>query len=144
MKNDDIKLSPKHGLNPTIPVCFYCGEEKNEVALLGKIDKNDSEAPMRCIINYEPCDKCKEKQKDYVLLVTATEKPQGDLPPIQGNLYPIPGKSLWAKDDAVKSWFREAANPVIEKRMAFIDEEIFNQIVELYKKAEEEANGKEV
>ena len=33
MSNAGIKLSPKHGLNPTIPVCFWCGEERNEVAL---------------------------------------------------------------------------------------------------------------
>lgn len=32
-----IKLSSKHGVNPTIPVCFFCGEEKNEIALLGRI-----------------------------------------------------------------------------------------------------------
>ena len=37
MSNAGIKLSPKHGLNPTIPVCFWCGEERNEVALLGHI-----------------------------------------------------------------------------------------------------------
>lgn len=32
-----IEISPKHGLNPTIPVCFWCGKEKNEIALLGRI-----------------------------------------------------------------------------------------------------------
>ena len=32
-----LKLSPKHGLNPTISVCFWCGEEKDESALLGHI-----------------------------------------------------------------------------------------------------------
>lgn len=25
----EITLSPKYGVNPTIPVCFWCGEEKN-------------------------------------------------------------------------------------------------------------------
>ena len=49
MSNAGIKLSPKHGLNPTIPVCFWCGEERNEVALLGHIGDGrkheDFEAP---------------------------------------------------------------------------------------------------
>ena len=49
MSNAGIKLSPKHGLNPTIPVCFWCGEERNEVALLGRIGDGrkheDFEAP---------------------------------------------------------------------------------------------------
>ena len=40
MSKDDIKLSPKHGLNPTMPVCFWCGKEKNEVAhiLINKVE----------------------------------------------------------------------------------------------------------
>ena len=52
-----IRISEKHGVNPTIPICFYCGEDKNEVALLGKLH-GDKEAPMRMWINgdYEPDD----------------------------------------------------------------------------------------
>lgn len=61
-------MSRKHGLNPTVPICFFCGETKNEVALLGRINspdrkEKDIEAPSHCIINYEPCDECKEKMK---------------------------------------------------------------------------------
>lgn len=58
--SDEVKLSPKHGVNPTIPICFWCGKEKNEVALLGQINKEDSEAPRRVIMDYEPCEQCKE------------------------------------------------------------------------------------
>lgn len=58
--SDEVKLSPKHGVNPTIPICFWCGKEKNEVALLGQINKEDTEAPRRVIMDYEPCEKCKE------------------------------------------------------------------------------------
>ena len=58
--SDEVKLSPKHGVNPTIPICFWCGKEKNEVALLGQINKEDAEAPKRVIMDYEPCEQCKE------------------------------------------------------------------------------------
>lgn len=34
-----IKISPKYGLNPTIPVCFWCGKQKNEIALMGRMSK---------------------------------------------------------------------------------------------------------
>jgi hypothetical protein len=27
-----IKLSPKHGVNPTICTCMWCGKPKNEIA----------------------------------------------------------------------------------------------------------------
>lgn len=64
-----IRISEKHGANPTIPICFFCGEDKNEVALLGKLS-GDKEAPMRMWINgdYEPCDECKKKNgaRNYI------------------------------------------------------------------------------
>lgn len=76
-----IKLSEKYGVNPTIPVCFFCGEEKNEVALLGKITdkqtKEEIEAPMRTVIDYEPCDKCKEQWSKGVAIIEVTKNDLG-------------------------------------------------------------------
>jgi hypothetical protein len=65
--NDSIRLHPKHGLNPTIPICFYCGKEKNEIALLGAAYRG--EAPMHMVTSVEPCDECKERYVEYTLLV---------------------------------------------------------------------------
>lgn len=58
--SDDITLSPKHGVNPCIPLCAFCGEEKNQIALLGKL-RDDKEAPKYAVIDAEPCDNCKDK-----------------------------------------------------------------------------------
>lgn len=63
----NIKLSKKHGVNPSMTTCFYCGEVTG-IALMGEL-KNDEEAPRECCISIEPCDKCKEKYKDYCLVV---------------------------------------------------------------------------
>ena len=83
-----IRLSKKHGLNPTIPRCFFCGESKNEIALLGAL-KNDAEAPKNIIMDYEPCDKCKEKFKEGVLIIEASQLPNVEnQPPIQKDAYP--------------------------------------------------------
>lgn len=57
--NKKIQLSPKHGLNPALVKCFICGEDTNEIALMGKIDKEDSEAPKYVNIG-SLCNKCKE------------------------------------------------------------------------------------
>lgn len=35
MPNKTIKFSPKHGLNPTIPVCFFCGQQKMKLLSWG-------------------------------------------------------------------------------------------------------------
>ena len=55
----DLILHKEHGLNPTMPVCIYCGEDKGEIVLLGNAYKG--EAPMKMIIDNEPCDTCREK-----------------------------------------------------------------------------------
>lgn len=68
-----INLSPKHGLNPSLDLCFWCGEAKG-VALLGRIhrekgDREDLEAPREMVTSLEPCDKCKEHFAQGVHLI---------------------------------------------------------------------------
>lgn len=55
---DSIKLSPKHGVNPSVLHCFICGKEIG-LALLGKL-KNDAEAPHDISNPSELCDDCKK------------------------------------------------------------------------------------
>lgn len=89
-----IPISPKHGLNPTIPVCAWCGEPKNEIALLGKIKgTNDAQAPMHCILDYEPCDDCAYAwSKGVAIFEVTTKRPEPYRPPIKKDkgtdLYP--------------------------------------------------------
>ena len=84
----NIKISPKHGVNPTIPICAWCGEQKNEIALLGHIgDKRkgeDLEAPRTCILDYEPCEKCAEMWSLGVAVLEATtQRPKPYRPPMK-------------------------------------------------------------
>lgn len=65
--SNSIPLHPKFGLNPTMLVCFYCGETTGELALLG--NKYKGEAPKYMCNSIKPCDKCKEKYKDHLLVV---------------------------------------------------------------------------
>lgn len=76
--SDSIKLSPKYGLNPTIPVCFWCGKEKGDIALMGRVRKketrpttyggtstrvvdDDVQMPMNVCLDTVPCEECAEK-----------------------------------------------------------------------------------
>lgn len=59
-----ITLSPKHGVNPSVELCFWCGQPKGLI-LCGRMhekkgDRTDVEAPRYMVMNLEPCDKCKE------------------------------------------------------------------------------------
>lgn len=117
-----IKLSPKHGLNPTICTCFFCGKEKNEIALVGKLNKNDDEAPHNMVIDYNPCDECKENMKKGVALIAVTkDEPKDKRPPIQitpdFNLYPT-GDWCVVTMDAAKRLLSDEPENVIESSLA--------------------------
>ena len=81
----NIKLSPKHGVNPTIPICAWCGQQKNEVALMGRIGgRDDLEAPRNCILDYVPCEHCAEQWSTGVAILEATtQRPTPYRPPMQ-------------------------------------------------------------
>lgn len=72
---DSITLSPAHGVNPSVTICFWCGADTG-VALLGRIDKQDSEAPRTIVLGLEPCDTCKEQwNQGYTIIETTTAPP---------------------------------------------------------------------
>lgn len=52
-----ISLHPKHGVNPSLGVCFICGQDTNEILLLGM--NRGKEAPHK-MISGTPCDECKK------------------------------------------------------------------------------------
>lgn len=132
----NIRLSNKNGLNPTIPVCFYCGQPKNEIALLGKIGKGkeDLEAPKHMVLDYEPCENCKKMMEGRILLIEVQETPFPDNRPaiqIQKTesgrempLYPT-GRLAGLKPEAANRIF----NTTIDTDRVFIDGEVFENLM---------------
>ena len=59
--SDSIRLSEKHGVNPAIPLCFFCLKPKNEIIIAGKMrgEYSDREAPQHAVWDMRPCDECK-------------------------------------------------------------------------------------
>ena len=127
-----IRVSKKHGINPCIPLCFWCGKEKNEVALLGTL-KGDVEATKSAVLNYEPCDTCKAQMAEGIALIEVTESAI-DRPPIQDKLYPT-GAWWVISEDTAKEWFN-ADVKVLEHKKAFINTEIGDIIREIENKKE--------
>lgn len=70
-KDKGIPLSPKHGVNPTLLKCFWCGGDAG-IALLGKL-KGDAEAPHETCLGLEPCDACKARFRQGVQLIEVTD-----------------------------------------------------------------------
>lgn len=118
-----IKLSKKHGVNPTIPVCFFCGNEKNEVALLGELP-DDIEVPRYTMLDYEPCDTCKKHMDKGVTVVEVSpERFKDNRPPIQDNLYPTGRWAVLTKESAKKMFNTD-------NKFLLIDTEIMNDILQ--------------
>lgn len=73
--SDSIPMHPKYGLNATIPICAFCGQEKNEIAILGA--NYNGEVPKSMIVNFEPCNDCKNimEQGFTIIEVESKENP---------------------------------------------------------------------
>ena len=131
-KDRGIKLSKKHGVNPSMCQCFFCGEVK-AIALMGQLigeKGEDLEAPRMCVMDYEPCDKCIENMKLGVTLIeVTTTQPTDNRPPMtaQGGtqVYPT-GRYLVLKEEAVNRIF----NMSLEKgQKIFIDPETYKLLM---------------
>ena len=139
-----IKLSKKHGVNPTIPICFWCGKEKNEVALLGEL-KGDAEAPKHVIVDYEPCDKCKELFSKGIQIIGVVDQPivDGMFPiVVDGDVELYPGGSMFlGTEEWVTRFLTENNEPellkrVLESKKLLLPEHIVLQLIEDYKALE--------
>lgn len=117
--SNSIKLSPQHGLNPTIPVCFFCGNEKNEIALLGQIGDRrkgeDFEAPRKMILDFEPCEECQKKFAEGVLLIEVTTSPEYIGMPIAEDAYPT-GRYVVVKPEALIGDFKAGSKALVHKK----------------------------
>lgn len=117
-----IKVSPKHGVNPTIPICFWCGKERGEIALLGKLP-GDAEAPKNVVLDYEPCECCRAGMARGFTLMEFTDHPndRGRVE-IQAGIYPT-GRLLVIKREVAKKAFGD-----IGSDKAYVDVATFNRL----------------
>lgn len=119
-----LKLSEKHGLQPVIPVCYYCGQEKQEIALLGaegnklakKMGHEDGQLPMTAVLDYFPCDTCRKNG----IAITEVES--------EGNQTPT-GRRWLVSEEAVKHVLAEPKlSQVLQTRLIAIDVETAEKV----------------
>ena len=124
-KEPSIRLSPKYGVNATIPLCFWCGEEKGEIVMLGRIGKGDEdiEAPRHMLIDYHPCDKCASKMAKGITLigVSDNEKYWGDRPQIRDGLWPTGMWTVIPEEGAAVIFNEPERTEILKSRKVLID-----------------------
>jgi hypothetical protein len=118
----DIKLSPQHGINPAIPVCFFCNMPKAEIILAGKLP-GDVEAPRNAVWDKQPCRRCQSIMEQAIILISIDEKLTKD----SSNPYRT-GGWLAIKEEAVKRMGiqPQVVNSILRARVAFIPDETWN------------------
>ena len=66
-----ITLSKKHGVNPGLINCYFCGEPK-EIALYGRLP-GGKEAPRSGVLDLEPCETCRDLMSRGILLISTRD-----------------------------------------------------------------------
>lgn len=122
----NLRLSKKYGVNPSVGICFWCGEGK-EVILFGA--NRGKEAPREVLVNYEPCDKCKNGMSKGITAIEAQETPlQDGQQPIQETpngptLWPT-GRWFVLTEEAIIRMVQEPmAEQILKKRKMFMDKD---------------------
>lgn len=120
-----IRVSEKHGVNPSIAVCYLCGEDTGEIVMPGKLP-GDAEAPRRAVWHKEPCPKCQEHMTQGIILIG-----------VRGNFFngkepDRSGHFLVVRDEWVSRSVTDAAlaSDILRKRMAYIPEELAKMMLE--------------
>ena len=130
---ESIRLSEKHGLNPTIPLCPYCEKPKNQIAMLGAegdklaraLGRADGEMPMHCHLpgDVHPCEECLETKKDYVFLFSAEKTEEGTR---------LTGRFAMARRSFLESILNDpSAIPEEHPAIMAVDDQVFDSFVKL-------------
>ncbi len=115
MSSKGIHLSPKHGVNPMLVQCFFCGGDAG-IALVGRLP-NDAEAPRKGVIDDQPCQSCEDLMKQGIMLISVDEGKTTDMrnPYRTGNMCVLRDEAL---ERLINS--RELFEQIVKKRVAFV------------------------
>lgn len=121
-----IRVSDKHGVNPSVEKCFVCGKDKG-VIMFGKLP-GDVEAPPSMVLpSKEPCDECLDYMgKGIILISVDMEKSEGDMqnPWRTGGWLVITEEGF----DRIGIHPPELAEDIKKKRIAFLPDDAWDML----------------
>jgi len=133
-KSRQLRPHHQHGLNPTMPVCFWCGQEKGDIILLGAAYKG--QAPKNMLFDLEPCETCVKKWQQGIVLIEAYPEPSAktskwDLKAANGQVAYPTGRWLVVTREFVQRVFQpqELVDSVLKESKAFIEPAMFDVLV---------------
>ena len=119
-----IRLSEKYGVNPAVPRCYYCLEDKNEILLPGRLP-GDVEAPQGAVWNKVPCDTCRGLMEQGILLISVDEAKSLD----KGNPWRTGGWVV-VREEVVRRLVQppELVEAICKQRVAFVPDDAWDKL----------------
>lgn len=116
-----IKLSPQHGLNPSMGICYYCNEESGEIIIPGRL-KGDAEAPRAAIWHKDPCPKCAKWMEQGIILISVCN----DADSKDHDPYRTGGWCVVTENAIQRMLTADAAEGLCKARWAFVPDETWD------------------
>jgi len=117
----NIRLSKKHGVNPSLMYCYICGEEFG-VALVGRLP-GDEEAPRRMTNTNTLCERCRKVIDNGAIFIIEVKDGESGNNPLRT------GRLIGLKEAAWKRFFTA---PIPDGRISFMEntpyEMLFSEI----------------
>lgn len=128
MKEPSIRLSPRHGLNPAIPICFYCGEEKNEIIIAGHL-RGDEQAPHHAVWDRIPCDECRDWMKQGVILISVKDGcPAAINPHRTGGWCVVKDNFIHEMRKVMKEESKTSLDSALRHRVMFLEDRVWSML----------------
>jgi hypothetical protein len=121
----NIRLSEKHGVNPSLGVCYYCNKENGEIILPGRL-RDDQEAPRRAIWHTHPCDECKGWMAKGIIFISVKDGDQDHYNPHRTGMWTV------VKTEAVermKAFINiQVIDDILKRRVAFLEDAVWDAV----------------
>ena len=128
----DLELHPEFGTNPTMGVCFWCGQDDGRIILLGK--NGGEKAGERTLVDYEPCEKCQSCIEKGIFIIEARKNEpwrNGQQPMSKDGddlVYPS-GKWAVVTEDAIGDMFKgPVVDNILSERRTYLDTEAWKKL----------------
>lgn len=144
-RHNSIPVTKESGLNPTMGICYFCGEPDGSIALLGANFKG--EAPKYMVLGIEPCPKCAEEHKGKIFIVGVTSTYDKDFRGLNlgkdkntGKYIVASGKSLIVNKEFFQEEFIKGLGDIGDGKIVFMDD---TELCNLIESIESQGNNKE-
>lgn len=119
-----------------MPICFWCTKETGKPVMLSEV--NGKKPPLKAILNYEPCESCKDMFSRGIHVIGVVTEPLAEtIPPIMkdGNIALYPTGSFfvatpeWTTQMLKTNDKQEMIQDVLSHKVLMMPEEIVSQII---------------